>query len=128
MSARYDLGVMSHTVTRYNAPTWVNGEMVRGTASTFTVRGGLQPLTAREASRLPELLRTRARWRLYAYTEDGPLRVHGADASKSTGDFVTVAGELCAVIGAEEYFPSSDPRLRGAMHTVYFLEAPRGTR
>lgn len=125
---RFDLGVKNHTVTRYNDPQWIDGEMVRGVASTFEIRGSLQPLTAREAYMLPELLRTRARWRLFAYNDGDPLRVHGAKNSDSTGDFVNVAGEPCAVIGADEHFTAQDQRLRGAMHTVYYLEAPRGTR
>jgi hypothetical protein len=56
------LGATTHTVTRYATGTWTSGVYTAGTASTFTIRGSVQPMDGRTLDLLPEGARSEARY------------------------------------------------------------------
>ena len=58
------LGAATYTVTRHAATTWVDGFAVEGAATTWSIRGSLQPATARVLDLFPEGARDEAKWQL----------------------------------------------------------------
>lgn len=107
------LGFKDHTFTRYAAGTNTSGDFVPGASSQVTVKGSLQPLSAREQQRLKDGAHARARWTFF--TKDALL----VDEGLQKADELHRGDVRLKVIGVEDYsdvLPGS-----GLAHREYYL-------
>lgn len=96
------LGAQTHTLERYDAPSNVDGVWVRGSSTTTTFTGSLQPLTGRELERLPEGLRTRASSTLIT-APDVQLRTVDLANQRQADVVISASGRRFEVIRVEDW-------------------------
>jgi hypothetical protein len=94
------LGSETHIVFRYPETTFVNGVAQRGTPTRFDVQGSLQPISAKEMSLNPELVRTSARYYLFTTTR----LITASEAGQRPADRVCdPGGDTWEVTGVEDW-------------------------
>lgn len=97
------LGAENYTVTRKAAGAWSNGVFVPGSASTFTVRGSVQPLDAEVLQQLKdEAARSQATWILLCDSYQASLAVSQA-GEDTTSDRVDIDGQEHMVLAVMDW-------------------------
>lgn len=105
------LGARDHTVSRFAPDTDVEGRAVPGAESTLTVRGSLQPLSAREQRQLADGKHARAEWLFLTRVE-----LNQTDGAQRA-DQLHHKGKRLEVIGVEDFSDDSF----GLAHFEYLL-------
>ena len=100
------LGAQAFTAKRRAAGSWTSGVYTQGAETQYTVRGSLQPATAKELELLPEGARADTRWMLFCDAHQQLL---------DTGDRVVVSGADCLVLARQDW------TLHGPAHRAYAL-------
>lgn len=80
------IAVRTMTLSRYTAPTNVNGLPVFAAPTTSTIRGSLQPVTGHDLEQLPEGDRSRAVLKVYALSETRTATPGGPPSDRITID------------------------------------------
>ena len=124
------LGARTFTVTTYAAGAWADGDFTPGASSTYEVEATLRPLTdGRELEKLPELIRSRARYKLYSkarlkVTEPGSSQLSDRVEVDDTGDGASQLFEVASLLDNNVFSAPGRGRLN---HYRYVLLAPEGT-
>lgn len=107
------LGSITVTVRRQSPLSYVNGEAVRGSESTFTALVSIQPMSGREREDLPEGYRTKRVSKLYTRSD-----LHVLDVDTATpGDIVEYDGTDWEILSARDFTDHSRP----TAHRKYIL-------
>lgn len=93
------LGTRTISVSRRAAGSYVNGVWVPGAASVLSMEASVQPLSPREAQKLPEGERIKESRKLYLNEELFP----NDDATQKSADIVTIDGVQFQVFSCEPW-------------------------